>query len=132
MRIGRWFGFVLIPSLGVVLGSGACSRQKEGERCDVNSESDDCESSLVCTPRDQLAGRGVDRCCPPPERTPTDSRCFPSSGAGGSAGTSDAAMEVQTAGTAGAGGAPEASEAAGAECNFNSDCPAALVGGPIG
>jgi hypothetical protein len=45
----------------------ACSKQGEGERCDPNSGSLDCESGLVCRTADQLniVATGVGLCCPP-------------------------------------------------------------------
>jgi hypothetical protein len=59
----------------------ACSEQGEGERCDTNSGSLDCESGLVCRSREQLnieiegEGRGVALCCPPDGVDPTVDAC---------------------------------------------------------
>jgi len=136
MRARRTFGFILISAFSVVFFASSCARQGEGERCDVASESNDCESGLECKPKDQLDGI-VDRCCPPGDSTPSDPRCFPSSGTGGTGGTSDAAPEAQIegaagAGTGGSGGVDAGSEASSAGCNYNSDCPAGLVCGPQG
>jgi hypothetical protein len=45
----------------------ACSKQGEGERCDPNSGSLDCETGLICRTADQLniVSTGVGLCCPP-------------------------------------------------------------------
>jgi hypothetical protein len=55
----------------------ACSKQGEGERCDPNSGSLDCETGLICRPGDQLSivGRGVALCCPPDDVQPSVSAC---------------------------------------------------------
>ena len=58
-------GCVALLSASLLSG---CSKQGEGERCDLNSGSLDCESGLICTPADDLnvpgEGRGVALCCP--------------------------------------------------------------------
>lgn len=57
----------------------ACGKQAEGERCDLNSGSPDCEAGLVCRGADQLSlqgqGRGVALCCPPDDVQPTVNAC---------------------------------------------------------
>jgi len=55
------FGLVLCLALG-----WGCSKQGEGERCDVNNLDLDCESGLICKGEAQLSikGRGVALCCP--------------------------------------------------------------------
>jgi hypothetical protein len=55
----------------------ACGKQGEGERCDLNSGSLDCETGLVCRSADQLSitGRGWALCCPPDDVQPTVNAC---------------------------------------------------------
>jgi hypothetical protein len=52
----------------------ACSRQKEGERCDDNNENEDCEEGLVCKDSQELGGSS-DICCP--EGNATALACIP-------------------------------------------------------
>jgi hypothetical protein len=64
----------LIPALLVLSVIPGCSNQSEGERCGgettaSSSDSDDCESGLVCT---RIAEK-INRCCYPDHVT--DSRC---------------------------------------------------------
>jgi hypothetical protein len=56
---------------------GACSNNKEGERCEVNNNNDDCEDGLICIPKAQAAKdyQNADRCCPPPGIVPTHPAC---------------------------------------------------------
>jgi hypothetical protein len=51
--------------LCLALGWG-CSKQGEGERCDIANADLDCETGLVCLGETQLSikGRGVALCCP--------------------------------------------------------------------
>jgi hypothetical protein len=57
----------------------ACGKQGEGERCDVNSGSLDCDVGLVCRSADQLSIqgqlRGVALCCPPDDVQPNVNAC---------------------------------------------------------
>lgn len=55
----------------------ACGEQTEGERCDPNNGSYDCESGLECKRANELniEGRGVGLCCPPDGVTPTVDAC---------------------------------------------------------
>lgn len=67
------FGALLGVSLAI-----ACSKQGEGERCDPNSGSLDCDTGLICRTADQLsiaAGRGVALCCPPDDVQPSVNAC---------------------------------------------------------
>jgi len=66
------FGALLGASLAI-----ACSKQGEGERCDPNSGSLDCDTGLICRTADQLSivGRGVALCCPPDDVVPTVNAC---------------------------------------------------------
>ena len=45
----------------------ACGKQGEGERCDPNSASLDCDFGLICRTSDQLnnVSTGAGLCCPP-------------------------------------------------------------------
>lgn len=57
----------------------ACSKQGEGERCDLNSGSLDCDVGLICRSADQLSLPGEQRgwalCCPPDEAQPQVDAC---------------------------------------------------------
>lgn len=67
----------LLPLLCAAL-LAACSKQGEGERCDLNSGNLDCDTGLVCRSADQLSitgGRGVALCCPPDDVPPTVNAC---------------------------------------------------------
>jgi hypothetical protein len=68
----------LIGAIAFALLATACSKQGEGERCDPNSGSLDCESGLICRSADQLSitqTRGVALCCPPDGVPPSVSAC---------------------------------------------------------
>jgi hypothetical protein len=101
--------------IGGFVASSACASQSEGERCDTNSGSDDCETGLVCTPASQLAVGAKQNnatwglCCPVDKTRQPVEACFAASstpGAGGSAGTggtdagSSTGGAVETGGTA--------------------------------
>jgi hypothetical protein len=68
------FGALLGASLAM-----ACSKQGEGERCDPNSGSLDCDTGLICRTADQLSiatgQRGVALCCPPDDVVPNVNAC---------------------------------------------------------
>lgn len=50
----------------VCLAIAGCSKQGQGERCDPNNSSLDCETDLVCKGEALLnLGRGMGLCCPP-------------------------------------------------------------------
>lgn len=55
----------------------ACAKQGEGERCDINSGSLDCDVGLVCRSADQLSiqGPGWALCCPPDDALTTVNAC---------------------------------------------------------
>jgi hypothetical protein len=56
----------------------ACGKQGEGERCDLNSGSPDCEVGLVCRSADQIglqALPGWALCCPPDDVQPSVDVC---------------------------------------------------------
>jgi hypothetical protein len=116
-----------LPLLGAGLGPG-CARQSEGEPCDAQGQSDDCESGLACTDSTLLAeSRGQDRCCPPAPAPIRDGRCTPGGG-GGTGGTGGSGGED-------AGETPDAGEDASgcvSPCNFTSDCAENQVCGPQG
>jgi hypothetical protein len=69
----------LIGAIALALLATACSKQGEGERCDPNSGSLDCESGLICRSADQLniteQARGVALCCPPVGVAPSVNAC---------------------------------------------------------
>jgi hypothetical protein len=104
----------LLPVLAVlclgtaVLATSGCSRQGEGERCDLangKSGSDsDCADGLVCTSGQQL-GRSSDICCPE-NRASQELSCIPGTppGTGGAGGTSGNGGNGGTAGNGGSGG----------------------------
>jgi hypothetical protein len=59
--VAAGFGLVLCLALG-----WGCSKQGEGERCDINNLSLDCDTGLICKGEAELSikGRGVALCCP--------------------------------------------------------------------
>jgi len=69
-----------IGALACALVLAACGKQAEGERCDINSGSLDCETGLVCRSADQLSIqgqglRGWALCCPPDGVQPSVDAC---------------------------------------------------------
>jgi len=100
---GRWRRVALVLSCGSLLAlATACSKQGEGERCDLNKAGDsDCEDGLQCT----RVG-SADRCCPPEGAQSSDDRCDRTRNPSGTAGTSG-----QTGG--GSGGVAGSSDAEG-------------------
>jgi hypothetical protein len=55
-----------------------CSKQGEGERCDLNSGNLDCDTGLICRSGDQLnigIGEGFALCCPPDGVAPSVNAC---------------------------------------------------------
>ncbi len=90
----------------------ACSKQSEGERCQLLNYNNDCDSGLLCTSaRDLQATDEVDRCCPP-GNTFSDSRCdrrakgpIAGTGTGGGSATTGTGggSQAGNAGTAGVG-----------------------------
>ena len=68
---------------GAVLVAGwiilaACSNNGEGERCQIQNFSDDCQDGLVCLPKAQVASNeynNADRCCPPDRAQATHEAC---------------------------------------------------------
>lgn len=115
LRLASRAALVALTVASVAVG---CSRQGEGERCDLAAAGhDDCDSGLVCTSCRVLQGHVVDRCCPPAGTSSSDPRCAsaPESeclsrtgtgGSGGSAGSAGASSGgAGTGGTAGTAGA---------------------------
>lgn len=86
----------------------ACSKQGEGERCDLllSGETADCESGLVCTAANALSDNSTDRCCPPEGQSFSDDRCAPKSsiGNGGSGNGGSGNGGSTNGGTGGAAG----------------------------
>ncbi len=67
----------LFGAIALALLVTACGKQGEGERCDPNSGSLDCESGLFCR-AEQLSitgTRGVALCCPPDGVPPNVNAC---------------------------------------------------------
>lgn len=60
-------------ALACALVLTGCGKQAEGERCDLNSGSLDCEAGLVCRSSDQLSGWAL--CCPPNGEQPNVDAC---------------------------------------------------------
>lgn len=139
-----WSAAVAV-AIGLLFG---CSLQGEGERCDQQSNNEDCESGLVCTSPLNIVG-DIYRCCPPEGEAVSDDRCRPSLGdedaaTGGGDGLAgqpsfSEAGQGGVAARGGAGGAPAG--AAGGEggmsiepvrCSYPSDCDPPLVCGPAG
>lgn len=56
----------------------ACGKQGEGERCDINSGRNDCETGLLCRSAELIGveGRGAALCCPPDDVPPTVTACL--------------------------------------------------------
>src|SRR5690606_11588451 len=103
-------GLMTLPLTG-------CSRQQEGERCDLDNADDDCNGSLVCTDAGKLRGApadGVSRCCPDNLNHYNDSRCAPKQGrtgdgggmggAGGATGSGGSSSDGTASGGDGSGG----------------------------
>ncbi len=107
----------LISLVSLVLFAVACSKQGEGERCNIINNSQDCEDGLTCLPPSgndvcETANATYNckpyRCCPQPQQGQpiTDNRCVgygnsivPITGTGGSsAGGSDAGLAGSSAG----------------------------------
>jgi hypothetical protein len=94
------------------LGVG-CSRQGEGERCDLRANGhDDCDSGLLCFSCLDLNDHDVDRCCPPGGGTgactlaaTASATCLSDapSGRGGSSGASGGGLVSGAGGEDGAG-----------------------------
>jgi hypothetical protein len=64
--------------LTVLLFGIGCSKQAEGERCDLNNGAlGDCEVGLACVGEEQLSitGTRVALCCPIPPTAPTVDAC---------------------------------------------------------
>jgi hypothetical protein len=76
MRAPALSALALLALLGVVTSFTACSNQGEGEFCDMNNGSDDCQSGLVCEKAPGItAAVNPTRCCPIPPAQPTTSAC---------------------------------------------------------
>lgn len=113
--------------LSVVVG---CGRQKEGERCALTNGDSDCVEALLCTEAETLRGGedGVDRCCPDPDSSPSDSRCALRTSTGSNTGGGPSVGEGGAGGADGEGGPSSMGEA----CQYDSQCTLPLVCGPGG
>jgi hypothetical protein len=122
LQLAARASLIALATASVAVG---CSRQGEGERCDlVAAGSDDCDSGLTCISCGNLADHVTDRCCPAPGAS-SDPRCQRSpnedatlcpvkggtGGTGGSAGASSAGAAGMSSGGAPAGGASGSSGA---------------------
>ncbi len=71
-----------LAALAGALGAHGCSNYGEGERCELENNSDDCQDGLLCK---QLTGVNGGRCCPPDLATASpDSVCSQKANAVGS------------------------------------------------
>jgi hypothetical protein len=98
-RLVPWLARGLLIAAASLWAFVGCSRQSEGERCDLAAAGDtDCNAGLKCIPCAQLDRGVVDRCCPAKagdettsacQRSATDrsDQCSPTTSTGGSAGT---------------------------------------------
>lgn len=69
---------VWIRSAALLAALSACSNQAEGDRCDLDLNSDDCDVGLICTSLQSLTGAGTGAiCCP--EDNATVAACRPGS-----------------------------------------------------
>jgi hypothetical protein len=123
----RWLVIVGVSSLLF-----ACSKQGQGERCELLNGNADCESGLVCASARELRAKDeVDRCCPPVGVAFSSPRCdrsgAPALGSGGTGGQSTGGAPggapalggtAGVAATAGAGGTAGAGVIAGAPPSF--------------
>lgn len=122
--------------LGLLLSAVvlACSKQSEGERCELANADADCESGLLCTSaRDLGAPDGVDRCCPP-GKSATDGACAHRvAGTGGGPGTSSGgASPMPSGGAAGNAGTSVASGGSNAAAAGSPGAHAGSAGSPAG
>jgi hypothetical protein len=93
------FAVVAVASLGA-----GCSRQAEGERCDLEwaGPTQDCDSGLICTACGDLLTPTADRCCRA-DGTYTDPLCQPASVRNGNTCSTHKITTVQNPGSAGTG-----------------------------
>src|SRR4051812_45698697 len=93
------FALVAVASL-----DAGCSRQAEGERCDLEwaGPTQDCDSGLVCTACGDLWTPTADRCCRA-DGTYTDPLCQPANVRNGNTCSTHKITTVQNPGSAGTG-----------------------------
>jgi hypothetical protein len=74
MRAPALLAFAFAAALTAAV---ACSNQGEGEFCDTNNGSNDCQDGLACVPAPGLSATltNRDRCCPILPALPTTSAC---------------------------------------------------------
>jgi len=123
----------------VVLLVASCSKQSEGERCDVLNNDADCDSGLECVAAAELLNSEADRCCPPEGERIDDSRCrrrtggtIGTGGGGGTASSGGAAGSTSLAGGPGLAGGGGDGGAQQLSCRYTSDCPDGQSCGPAG
>jgi hypothetical protein len=112
-----------IVALAVGLSFAGCSRQAEGERCDLDAAGHtDCEEGLRCIACGQLRSGVVDRCCPRNAGEETDARCQRAdtertcgAAAGGTSGTGGSGTSGGSGGRSGGSGGQSGSSATGGQ-----------------
>jgi hypothetical protein len=104
MRLRSTFLFLV----ALTASAGACAGQSEGEVCDPDAGSDDCQAPLVCTPIPARPGTtpsfGYSRCCPPMGTPAKTNVCLPFN-----AGAQNANLPVPTSDASPGDAAPEGS-----------------------
>jgi hypothetical protein len=105
VKLGGWFGLVVLVAGTAAVTIGGCGGQGEGQRCSTNAtvqgQNSDCASGLKCYSAAELGiASGIDICCPEDRAQRSNTYiCTPKTGG---AGTID-------------GGAPDASDDAGSD-----------------
>jgi hypothetical protein len=135
MRAPALPALLLLALVASMTAAVACSNQGEGEVCDQNNGSNDCQDGLVCESAPGITGAtglvNVFRCCPPSTTLATTAAC-----SSPSATVIDAATEapdgsnLTTTPVAEAGGASEAGAADGAADVVSIDSAGDVVATP--
>jgi hypothetical protein len=115
LRLAARASLIALATASVAVG---CSRQGEGERCDLRGTgNEDCDSGLVCVSCLELQGHVTDRCCPPDATGSSDPRCARSTAPAkeclSNLGTGGTTSTGGTAGGAGSAGASSGGAGAG-------------------
>jgi uncharacterized membrane protein YgcG len=75
-RFLLWLARTALVAIPLNVAFVGCSRQSEGERCDLAAAGDtDCNTGLVCVRCQDLRSGFVDRCCPPNAGDASDQDC---------------------------------------------------------
>jgi hypothetical protein len=133
-------GFLCLLLAGVGLSLPGCSKQGEGERCDLAANGHaDCDEGLVCT-----KFGSTERCCPPTGAEIGDARCneTPTSTGGSSSGGASSGGSTSggstsggassSGGASGGGGAPDSAEGGGGAGGGDAETAGASTGGSGG